>query len=262
MRDPMYAWRDTARPTKAPTATPIPSISAQRCLLQSDGGKSVPRPPGTGLDDDSRWGQNRDGRNRNECPCVTRCMLGVTLPGLQRHQQQRLYQASLHKDVCYRATASVPRAPGTGLDDDSRWGQNTDGRSRNECPCVTRCMLGVTLPGLQRHQQQRLYQASPCNHFNPLPSDSRKTVAPAHAPGTGLDDDSRWGQNTRGRSRNEMSMRYPMYAWRDTARPTKAPTATPIPSISAQYPAYASGIGLDAGANTKTAETGTKCLTV
>ena len=102
----------TARPTKAPTATPIPSISAQRCLLQSDSGKSVPRPPGTGLDDDSRWGQNRDGRNRNECPCVTRCMLGVTLPGLQRHQQQRLYQASLHKDVCYRATAgTVSHAP-------------------------------------------------------------------------------------------------------------------------------------------------------
>ena len=158
MRDPMYAWRDTARPTKAPTATPIPSISAQRCLLQSDGGKSVPRAPGTGLDDDSRWGQNRDGRNRNECPCVTRCMLGVTLPGLQRHQQQRLYQASPCNHFNPLPSDSTPL--------ELAWtttpaGAKTHGAGAGtKCPCVTPCMLGVTLPGLQRHQQQRLYQAS------------------------------------------------------------------------------------------------------
>ena len=150
--DPISAWRDTAGPTKAPTATPIPSISLQRFQLRSNSRKNVLDMPLT--------------------------LAWTTTP----------------------AGAKTETA-GAGT----------------KCPRMTRSLLGVTLPGLQRHQQQRLYQASI--------AEQQQEECPRHAADAGLDDDSRWGQNRDGRSRNEMSTHDPISAWRDTAGPTKAPNS-------------------------------------
>ena len=46
------------------------------------------------------------------------------------------------------------------------------------------------------------------------------------------DNDSRRGQKSSDQNRNEKSA-LPISAWRDTVKPTKAPTATPIPSKNA-----------------------------
>ena len=81
------AWRDTARPTKAPTATPIPSNPAATAAMLSKItrwlGRRLPLGP------QQEWPEQE--RMSTDAPSL----LGVTLLGLERHQQQRLYQASL-----------------------------------------------------------------------------------------------------------------------------------------------------------------------
>ena len=92
--DPISAWRDTAGPTKAPTATPIPSISLQRFQLRSNSRKNVLDMPLTLAWTPTPAGAKTETAGAGtKCLRMTRSLLGVTLLGLQRHQQQRLYQA-------------------------------------------------------------------------------------------------------------------------------------------------------------------------